>query len=136
MTNTERTAIHIDPVKRTVTEVPYDGCAARFQEFTGADRISAMPVINAGPGGQFDDEGFYIEGESVFEGYEFDDSILFDEDAMFVDDCHFFQCPLCPTPVAGPVLIAGVDQDGKSCAPGITASDLEKHITWLGMSPA
>lgn len=135
MTTPERTAIFIDPVNRTVSSVPYDGTLSRFTELTGAGRIEAMPVINAGAGGRFDDEGYYIEGDSPFDGYQHDDSILFDEDAMFVDDCHFFRFPLCSTYVAGPVLIAGIDQDGKSFAPGITAAELEKHITWFGMNP-
>ncbi|GBO89211.1 hypothetical protein [Marinobacter salsuginis] len=135
MTNPERTAILIDPAKRTVTEVPYDGTSARFKELTGSERMEATPVINAGPGGRLDEEGFYIEGENLFEGYQYDDSILYDGDALF-EHFSFFRFPLYPELVAGPVLIAGVDQDGKSCAPGITAADLQKHITWLGMSPA
>jgi|DeeseametaMP0747_FD_contig_123_26678_length_4193_multi_8_in_0_out_1_5 hypothetical protein len=133
MSTPERTAIFIDPVNRTVTEVPYDGTLERFTELTGADRIEATPVINAGPGGRLDEEGFYIEGENLFEGYRYDDSILFDGDALFTHFC-FFRFPLYPGLVAGPVLIAGVDENGKSCAPGITAEQIQKHIKWLGMS--
>jgi hypothetical protein len=133
MTHAERTAILIDPAKRTVTEVPYDGTIERFTELTGADRIEAVPVINAGPGGRLDEDGYYIEGESLFEGYEYEDSILFDGDALFNHFC-FFRFPLYPGLVAGPVLIAGVDENGKSCAPGITAEQIQNHITWLGKS--
>jgi len=32
------------------------------------------------------------------------------------------------------VLIVGVDENGKSCAPGITAEQIEPLIQWMGMN--
>lgn len=128
----KRTAILIDPSARTVTEVDYDGSADRFQALTGGERIAATPVINSFPGSGYDEDGYFIEGNSTLGAYAFEDSILANDDAMMQDDCCFFRFPLYPDPVAGPALIAGVDEDGKSCAPGVTVEQIAELVQFKG----
>jgi len=127
------TAVLVDPVTRTVRSVEYAGGFERFEELTGGYRMSGTPVINAFPGSGFDEDGYFIEGESTLGDYAFDDSILSNGDALFQDNCHFFTFPLHPDPVAGPALIVGVDEEGKSCAPGVTAKQIAELVRFHGM---
>lgn len=129
----QRTAILIDPINRTVETVPYSGDLGEFQALTGGDTIAAAPVINAFPGGRLDEDDYWIEGDCSIKGYRFEDTILNNELAMMQDDCAFFRFPLHPDPVAGPTLIVGVDSEGKSTAPGLTADDLRPLVEFMGM---
>ena len=129
----ERTAILIDPNNRTVETVPYSGEPGEFRKLTGGDSIAASPVINAFPGGRLDEDDYWIEGDCSIEDYLFEDSILSNDDAMMQDDCAFFRFPLHPDPVAGPTLIVGIDDAGKSTAPGLTADDLRPLVEFIGM---
>ena len=125
-------AILVDPNARTVTEVPYSGDLAQFREYTGSDSKASAPFMNAGAGGYFDEDDYWVEGESPIPGLSFTDSLLMDDDAMFCDDCAFFKTPFHCYPVAGKALIVGTSDEGRNASPEITVEQVRQHITFMG----
>ncbi len=131
---TSRTAILIDPSARTVTEVPYTGDLDQFKSYIGGDRITSLPVMNAGAGGYLDEDDYWVEGENPIPGLTFSDTFLLDEGALFCDDRAFFKTPLHCDPIAGKALIVGTDDEGRSASPEVTLEQVREHVKFLGMT--
>jgi hypothetical protein len=112
-------AILIDPEKRTIVEIEFEGDYRKIQEVIGCGRFaSGSRPLNG----------------SLEEG--FDSLYVSDDDMEDRDDPRFwFQVdadrnPPSSYPLAGRGLVLGVDKVGESCDASISVAELTKRITF------
>jgi len=105
-------AILIDSTNKTVNdiEISKDNTLAQWYKVLGCDMVEIAAYINE------------------------TDSILVDEEGLIKemdDNSPFFLFDGAPQPYAGNGLITGVNEDGDSISPTVTAKDVRDKITFL-----
>ena len=95
----------IDPFKKTVSEVSYDGQLPSLYNMLGCDLVT---VANCG---KFD--------------------LFVDDEGLMKDNQKLFWVLGHPQPLAGKALAVGVDEDGNTIPPSIDADELEARILWI-----
>ncbi len=106
-------AILIDPVKKTVTEVEYNGDFTQIYEYIHASC-------------------FTTAGNLVLEDQGSKDDMFVDDEGLFDPKFGYFVWKGYPTPLAGYGLLLGTSQDGEQAAALSTIEDLEIEFGQIG----
>lgn len=102
-------AILIDPFKKTVTDVMHNGDYKQIYDFIDCNCFVG-PMIKSGDTMYCDDNG--LTGD--------------------LSEQKFFKTTYFPTqPIAGKALILGVDDNGDSIEPSISAAQMRNSIIWM-----
>ena len=97
----------IAPAHRTISEIHYSG---NYEEIYKLLDISTFDAVRL-----YDNEVAYI-----------------DDDGLYNNDHHFWIHRNYPTPIAGPALLLGTDQEGNDIAPSTSIDELRSDVKWVG----
>ena len=61
-----------------------------------------------------------------------DEVAYIDDDGLFNDKHHYWIHKNFPTPLAGPGLFVGTDEEGNDIAPSTSIDQLRKDVKWVG----
>jgi hypothetical protein len=100
-------AILIDPFKRTVSEVDWNGDYHHIYQLTDCDTFDVARINAKGDGIFVDDEGLFKEEQAffVYNGYG--------------------------NPLAGKGLILGSDREGESVKPHVTLKEVQEKVAFV-----
>ena len=105
-------AILIDPERKAITEVEYDGNHRSINKLIDADLFDVVRISPDGDGIFVDDEGLYRQN-------------------------HYWKLDGCASPLAGKGLVLGVDAQGESISPqSTTIEKLEQLVHFINYKDA
>ena len=97
----------IFPIRKTIEEITYRG---GYEEINKLLHIRTCTAVDLYP-----DEVAYI-----------------DDDGSFNDKHHYWIHKNYPTPLAGPGLFVGTDEEGNDIPPSTSIDQLRKDVKWVG----
>jgi len=95
------------PAHKKIEEIHYSG---NYEEIYKLLDISTFDAV-----GLYPDEVAYI-----------------DDDGLFSEEHHFWIHRNYPTPLAGPGLFLGTDEEGNDIAPSTSIDQLRSDVKWVG----
>ena len=100
-------AFLIDPEKRTITEVDYDGHHKSIYKLIGADLFDTVRLSGS-------------------------DVIFVDDEGLMKNPQHFFKLDGLTSPLAGKGLVLGTNNRGESISPKLVLlEDLQRWVTFI-----